>query len=159
VAQSVNNKQICESIVQIKYTAERLKQSPYIKEVDRVRKKQFRPSVADLDPGSGAFLTPGSGIRNRFFRDIGSRIPDSRTICLWAYWQLIGNWILAHIFFLRHFKNSNKIEGWKKIYFVPFLCSHKFHKNVHYFNFEVLKKKIWQFSKNFRTFRSMGLGS
>jgi hypothetical protein len=26
-------------------------------------------SVADPDPGSGAFLTPGSGIRNRFFSD------------------------------------------------------------------------------------------
>jgi hypothetical protein len=26
-------------------------------------------------PGSGAFLTPGSGIRNRFFPDPGSRIP------------------------------------------------------------------------------------
>jgi hypothetical protein len=33
-------------------------------------------SVADPDPGSGAFLTPGSGIRNRFFPDLGSRIPD-----------------------------------------------------------------------------------
>jgi hypothetical protein len=32
--------------------------------------------VADPDPGSGAFLTPGSGIRNRFFPDPGSRIPD-----------------------------------------------------------------------------------
>ncbi len=34
-------------------------------------------SVADPDPGSGAFLTPGpgSGIRNRFFPDLGSRIP------------------------------------------------------------------------------------
>ncbi len=31
-------------------------------------------SVADPDPGSGAFLTPGSGIRNRFFS--GSRIQD-----------------------------------------------------------------------------------
>jgi hypothetical protein len=28
-------------------------------------------SVAD--PGSGAFLTPGSGIRNRFFPDPGSQ--------------------------------------------------------------------------------------
>jgi hypothetical protein len=33
------------------------------------------------DPGSGAFLTPGSGIRNRFFSgsqssDLGSRISD-----------------------------------------------------------------------------------
>ena len=31
-------------------------------------------SVADPDPGSGGFLTPGSGIRNVFFS--GSRIPD-----------------------------------------------------------------------------------
>jgi hypothetical protein len=32
-------------------------------------------SVADPDPGSDAFLTPGSGIRNRFFRipDLGSQ--------------------------------------------------------------------------------------
>ncbi len=26
-------------------------------------------SVTDPDPGSGAFLTPGSGIQNRFFPD------------------------------------------------------------------------------------------
>jgi hypothetical protein len=32
-----------------------------------------RFSVADPDPGSGAFLTPGSGIRNRFFPDPGSQ--------------------------------------------------------------------------------------
>jgi hypothetical protein len=34
-------------------------------------------SVADPDPGSCAFLTPGpgSGIRNRFFPDPRSRIP------------------------------------------------------------------------------------
>ncbi len=32
-------------------------------------------SVADPDPGSGAFLTPGSGIRDGFFPDPGSRIP------------------------------------------------------------------------------------
>ncbi len=36
-------------------------------------------SVADPDPGSGAFLTPGSGIRNRFFR-----IPDPKSIFLRA---------------------------------------------------------------------------
>ncbi len=39
-------------------------------------------------------------------------------------------------------KNSNKREGWKKIWCHTFLCSHKFHKIVHYFSFEVLKKKI-----------------
>jgi hypothetical protein len=33
-------------------------------------------SVADPDPGPGAFLTPGSGIRNRVFPDPGSRIPN-----------------------------------------------------------------------------------
>ncbi len=41
-------------------------------------------SVADPDPESGAFLTPGSGIRNRFFPDPGSRIPDPKTIFLRA---------------------------------------------------------------------------
>ncbi len=40
-------------------------------------------------------------------------------------------------------KNSNKREGWKKIWCHTLLCSHKFHKIVHYFSFEVLKKKIW----------------
>jgi hypothetical protein len=41
-------------------------------------------SVADPDPGSGAFLTPGSGIG--FFRipDLGSRIPDPKAIFLRA---------------------------------------------------------------------------
>jgi hypothetical protein len=33
-----------------------------------------RDSGSVSDPGSGAFLTPGSGIRNRFFR-----IPDPKT--------------------------------------------------------------------------------
>jgi hypothetical protein len=42
-------------------------------------------SVADPDPGSGAFLTPGSGIRNRIFPVPGSRIPDPKPIYLRAY--------------------------------------------------------------------------
>ncbi len=40
-------------------------------------------------------------------------------------------------------KNCNKREGWKNNWCHTFLCSHKFHKIVHYFSFEVLKKKIW----------------
>ncbi len=40
-------------------------------------------------------------------------------------------------------KNSNRREGWKKICCHNFLCSHKFHKIVNYFSFEVLKKEIW----------------
>ena len=39
-------------------------------------------------------------------------------------------------------KNRNKREV-KKIRCNTFLCSHKFHKIVNYFSFEVLKKKIW----------------
>jgi hypothetical protein len=34
-------------------------------------------TAADPDPGSGAFLTPESGIQNRFFR-----IPDHKPIFL-----------------------------------------------------------------------------
>ncbi len=40
-------------------------------------------------------------------------------------------------------KNSNKREGWKKIFCHTFLCSLKFHKIENYISFEVLKKKIW----------------
>ncbi len=40
-------------------------------------------------------------------------------------------------------KNSNKRGSWKKISCHTFLCSHKFHKIVNYFSFEVVKKKIW----------------
>ncbi len=54
-------------------------------------------SVADPDPGSGAFLTPGSGIRNGFFPDLGSRIPRP------YFEELFGN------FFGKKFDNSLKI--------------------------------------------------
>jgi hypothetical protein len=49
-----------------------------------------------------------------------------------------------------------------------FLCSHKFHKKVHYFSFEVLKKKMWvNFQRIIELFtqkmslssKNMGLGS
>ncbi len=39
--------------------------------------EEYSVVVADPDPGSGAFLTPGSGIRNRF-------IPDPKPIFLRA---------------------------------------------------------------------------
>jgi hypothetical protein len=56
-------------------------------------------SVVDPDPGSGAFLTPGSGIRNRFFPDTGSRIPDPKPI----FWEFSDN------FLGKKFYNSLKI--------------------------------------------------
>jgi hypothetical protein len=37
------------------------------------RRHKVAASVADPDPGSGAFLTPGYGIRKRFFPDPGSQ--------------------------------------------------------------------------------------
>ncbi len=40
-------------------------------------------------------------------------------------------------------KKQQQKRGVKKIWCHSFLCSHKFHKIVHYFSFEVLKKKIW----------------
>ncbi len=52
-------------------------------------------SVADPDPGSGAFLTPRSGIRDGFFS--GSRIPR-------PYFEE-----LFDIFFGKKFYNSLKI--------------------------------------------------
>jgi hypothetical protein len=41
-------------------------------------------SFVDPDPGSRAFLTPVSRMRNMFFPDPGSRIPDSGSIFLRA---------------------------------------------------------------------------
>ena len=68
---------------------------------------------------------PGSRIL--IFTHPGSRIPDPKT--------------------------AIKERGEKKLIVIPFLCSHKFHKIVNYFSFEVLKKKnLGQFSKNYRTF-------
>ncbi len=60
----------------------------------------FGSSVADPDPGSGAFLTPGSGIWNRFFPDPGSQIHIFGSI-LKIFWVKTSTilWKLAQIFF------------------------------------------------------------
>ncbi len=79
------------------------------KEIDKVKwtnKPDFQPfkmavvSVADPDPGSGAFLTPGSGIRNRFFPDPGSQthIFEGLVTIFWVKTSIIlGK--LGQIFF------------------------------------------------------------
>jgi hypothetical protein len=64
---------------------------------------------------------PGCLSRILIFTHPGSRIPD------------LGSRIQ---------KQQQKREV-KKISCHTFLCSHKFHKIVNYFSFEVLKKKIW----------------
>ncbi len=68
------------------------------------------------DPGSWFLPIPDPGSR---IPDPGSRISDPGS------------------------KKNNKRERWKKISCHTFLCSHKFHKIVNYFSFEVLKEKIW----------------
>jgi hypothetical protein len=70
------------------------------KEYQRIQKT----SVADPDPGSGAFLTPGSRIQNRFFPDPGSQIPDlGSRIPRPNFLELFDN------FFGKKFYNSLKI--------------------------------------------------
>jgi hypothetical protein len=61
------------------FTKEIITQTLYensVKEIHMIISIIVLLSVADPDPGSGAFLTPGSGIRDRFFPDPGSRIPN-----------------------------------------------------------------------------------
>ncbi len=76
----------------------------------RIRIRLFT-SVADPDPGSDNFLTPGpgSGIQNRFFPDLGSRIPNP------SFWELSDKFLGKKLyfslkpgsnFFLQHFKNQ-----------------------------------------------------
>ncbi len=40
-------------------------------------------------------------------------------------------------------QQKREVKFRKKISCYTFLCSHKFHKIVNYFSFEVLKKNIW----------------
>jgi hypothetical protein len=78
-------------------------------------------SVADPDLGSGAFLTPGSGIRNRFFPDPVYRIPDPKTILksFFVGKQFYKSLKIGPNFFLQHFKT-------KIIYnFVKFVATKK----------------------------------
>ncbi len=55
-----------------------------------------------------------------------------------------GSWILT--FYpsrIPDLKTSTKERGEKKCVVYTFFCSHKFHKIVNYFIFEMLKKNIW----------------
>ncbi len=88
-------------------------------------------SVADPDPGSGigCFLSPGSGIRNRFIPDPGSRIPNL------YFWEPSDNFLgkkfhnslkFGPNFFLEQFKNLIILH------FVKFVATKKcLTKNFH----------------------------
>ncbi len=94
--------------------------------------KHDKTSVADPDPGSGAFLTPRSRIRNRFFPDPGSQtlIFESLVKFVWVKSSIIL-WKLAQNFFFRiKQKNFSSIlwnmwlqkKGMTKIFFTPLFC-------------------------------------
>jgi hypothetical protein len=64
-------------------------------------------SVADPDPGSGAFLTPGSGIRNRCFPDLGSRTHIFKSLVISFSGKKFYNSLkIGPNFFLQHSKNK-----------------------------------------------------
>jgi hypothetical protein len=90
-------------------------------------------SVADPDPGSGAFLTPRPGSGIGFFRvpDLGSRIRNP------YFWELSDTFLGKKFYnflktgqqiFLQHFKNKIIFyfvkfvatkKGWQQIFFSP----------------------------------------
>jgi hypothetical protein len=63
-------------------------------------------SVANPDPGSGAFLTPGSGIRNRFFPDPGSQIHTFESCENFLGKKFYNSLKIGPNFFLQHFKTK-----------------------------------------------------
>jgi hypothetical protein len=65
-----------------------------------VQNRHLLNSVADPDPGSGAFLTPGSGIGFFQIPDSGSRIPDPKP----HIFESIFNFFLG-----KNFNNSLKL--------------------------------------------------
>ncbi len=77
-------------------------------------------SVADPDPGSGAFLTPGSGIPNPYFWELSDNFLGKK---LYNYFKIDPN------FFLQHFKTKTIFN------FVKFVATKK-----------GIKKKIFHFS-------------
>ncbi len=62
--------------------------------------------VADPDPVSGAFLTPGSGIRNRFFPDPGSQTHIFESLVTYFGKKYNTSLKIGPNFFLQHFKTK-----------------------------------------------------
>jgi hypothetical protein len=76
---------------------------------------------------------PGCLSRILIFTHPRSRIPDPGSRILDP-----GSWIPDPGSRILDPKTATKERSEK-----TFVCSHKFHKILHYFSFEVLKKKIW----------------
>jgi hypothetical protein len=70
-----------------------------------------RCHVADPDPGSGAFLSPGPGIRNRFSLDPGYQTHIFQSFAI--IFRIKSSIILcelAYIFFFTFFKKKNNLN-------------------------------------------------
>ncbi len=91
-----------------------------LKFVDMYRWKKFNILYSVPDPGSGAFLTPGSGIRNRFFPDpvSQSHIFESLVTIFWVKSSILL-WKLAQIFCLQHFETKIIFNLWNLWLFSP----------------------------------------
>ncbi len=99
--------------------------------------------------------------RKARFHKAGSKIPTWLTVspvyinsiqCCGSGMFIPNPW--SQILIFTHpgsrIQNGNKKEGWKKICWSYLFFSHKFHKTVNYFIFEMLTKKIWvNFQRNF----------
>jgi hypothetical protein len=68
--------------------------------------KLKKSSVADPDPGSGPFLTPGSGIRDRLFPDPGSQIHNFESLTIFWVKSSIDSLKIGPNFFLQHIKTK-----------------------------------------------------
>ncbi len=59
------------------------------------------------DPGSGAFMTPGSGIQNRFFPDPGSQTHIFDSLVTIFLGKMFSNSLkIGPNFFVQNFKNK-----------------------------------------------------
>ncbi len=125
IAEETNKVQRYRNVLKSWFSLWRTRVSFWSLEIVQKNKKDNNPRQCC---GSGMFIPdPGSWILP--IPDPGSRISDPGS------------------------KNSNKRERWKIFFCLTFLCSHKFHKIVNYFSFEVLKKKIWaNFQRNIELF-------
>jgi hypothetical protein len=75
--------------------------------MEKLVEKQCCGSGSEIrDPGSGAFLTPGSGIRNRFFPDPGSQIHIFELSDNFLGKKFYNSLKIGPNFFLQHFKTK-----------------------------------------------------
>ncbi len=92
--------------------------------ISTATRRECMASIADLDPGSGAFLTPGSG--KGFFRipDLGSQTHIFESLMtIFLSKKFYKSLKIGTNFFLQHFKNKIILN------FVKFVATKKRYEN------------------------------